>query len=135
MIHIDGSYMEGGGQIVRTALALSALTGKPFRVDRIRQNRPKPGLKHQHVSCIGALKQLAHAEAEGAQAGSMALEFTPGRISGQSHSAPAKPICGRTPAVASPTGRSATARTPRIVPATAPSRARIVKRRTKARAI
>ena len=76
--------MEGGGQIVRTALALSALTGKPFRVDRIRQNRPKPGLKHQHVSCIGALKQLAHAEAEGAQAGSMVLEFTPGRISGQS---------------------------------------------------
>ena len=75
MIYIDGSYMEGGGQIVRTALALSTLTGRPFRVDNIRHNRPKSGLKRQHISCIDALKQLANAEVEGAQAGSVCLNF------------------------------------------------------------
>jgi RNA 3'-terminal phosphate cyclase (ATP) len=84
MIYIDGSYLEGGGQIVRTALALSTLTGKPFRIDKIRHNRPKPGLKRQHISCIEGLKQLANAQAEGVQPGSVALEFFPGRIDSQS---------------------------------------------------
>ncbi len=76
--------MEGGGQIVRTALALSTLTGKPFRVDKIRHNRPKPGLKRQHISCIDALMQLANARADGARPGSVGLEFFPGKICGQS---------------------------------------------------
>jgi len=80
MIHIDGSHMEGGGQIVRTALALSTLTGKPFRIDRIRHHRSRPGLKPQHLSCIEALKQLANAQVKGAQAGSDSVEFFPGRI-------------------------------------------------------
>ena len=84
MIYIDGSYMEGGGQIVRTALALSTLTGRPFRVDNIRHNRPKSGLKRQHISCIDALKQLTNAEFEGSRPGSVWLEFFPGKICGQS---------------------------------------------------
>jgi RNA 3'-terminal phosphate cyclase (ATP) len=84
MIHINGSHIEGGGQIVRTALALSTLTGKPFRVDKIRHNRPKPGLKGQHISCIDGLKQLANARTAGAQPGSSALEFFPGQIGAQS---------------------------------------------------
>jgi len=50
MIEIDGSYGEGGGQIVRTAVALSAVTGMPVCIRRIRQGRPKPGLALQHGS-------------------------------------------------------------------------------------
>jgi len=46
---IDGGYGEGGGQIVRTALSLSAITGRPIRLDRIRARRPKPGLAAQHA--------------------------------------------------------------------------------------
>ena len=80
MIHIDGSYMEGGGQIVRTALALSVLTGKPFKIEKIRHNRSRPGLKSQHLSCIDALKQLANVQVKGARTGSGALEFFPEKI-------------------------------------------------------
>ena len=54
MLTIDGNYLEGGGQIVRTALALSILTQKPFTVNNIRANRPQPGLKNQHLYGIRA---------------------------------------------------------------------------------
>jgi RNA 3'-phosphate cyclase len=77
MIYIDGAYMEGGGQIVRTALALSTLTGKPFTAEKIRHNRPKPGLRPQHLGCIEALRQLALAEVAGAQPGSAKIIFRP----------------------------------------------------------
>jgi RNA 3'-terminal phosphate cyclase (ATP) len=80
MIQIDGSMHEGGGQIIRTALALSTLTGKPFTADNIRHGRREPGLKAQHLSCIHALKELSGAFAEKAEPGSEMLVFTPGKI-------------------------------------------------------
>ncbi len=78
MIVLDGS--AGGGQMVRTALALSSLTGKPFRITNIRSERPDPGLKAQHVQCVKALQQLCNAKADGAELGSKELLFIPGKI-------------------------------------------------------
>jgi RNA 3'-terminal phosphate cyclase (GTP) len=80
MIRIDGSYKEGGGQIIRTSLALSALTQKPFEVDHIRKGREKPGLKNQHLFCIKAVKELCSAEVKGAEMGSDHVVFTPSRL-------------------------------------------------------
>ena len=78
MIEIDGSYGEGGGQILRTAVALSVITGKPVRIRRIRANRPNPGLRPQHLHGILALKELSNARVKGAKVGSTVLEFIPG---------------------------------------------------------
>jgi len=80
MLNINGSYGEGGGQIVRTALALSTLTGIPFSITNIRKARPQPGLKAQHLHCIKALEQLCNARAENAFLGSTKLTFYPGKI-------------------------------------------------------
>lgn len=84
MIKIDGSTGEGGGQIVRTALALSTITGKAFRVRNIRKGRKNPGLKPQHVHCVKALKELAGAKAKGNEKGSNELLFIPGKLKAKS---------------------------------------------------
>jgi RNA 3'-terminal phosphate cyclase (GTP) len=80
MVHIDGSHMQGGGQILRTALALSTLTGRPFRAEKIRHNRPAAGLKPQHLSAIQALIRMSGAKATGAAIGAGEIEFLPGNL-------------------------------------------------------
>ncbi len=76
-IVLDGSAGEGGGQILRTALSLSAITGKPFTIHRIRAQRIKPGLRPQHREATLAIARLCGAEVEGAEVGSSRLEFRP----------------------------------------------------------
>jgi RNA 3'-phosphate cyclase len=80
MLYIDGSYQEGGGQILRTALALSVLTQTPFTATKIRCNRPQPGLKNQHLHCITALQQLTGARVKGARLASETVTFIPGPV-------------------------------------------------------
>ncbi|MBW2968595.1 RNA 3'-terminal phosphate cyclase [Candidatus Woesearchaeota archaeon] len=82
MLQLDGNYCEGGGQIVRNALALSCLTGKAFEIKKIRQGRKKSGLKAQHLHCIKALEKLCNAKSEGVKLGSSNLKFYPGKIKG-----------------------------------------------------
>jgi len=83
VIELDGAAGEGGGQIVRIALALSALTGQPFRVTRIRAGRRNPGLKAQHLTAVRALEKLCGGVAEGATLGSAELTFIPGPLTGR----------------------------------------------------
>ncbi len=85
MIEIDGSYGEGGGQIVRTAVALSAVTGKAVRIKKIRLARPKPGLAPQHARAILALAQLCGGATSGVEPGSSEIAFHPGEIRGGSY--------------------------------------------------
>jgi RNA 3'-terminal phosphate cyclase (ATP) len=80
MIALDGSMGEGGGQILRTALGLSAVTGQPFRIERIRARRAKPGLLRQHLAGVRAVAELCGATVEGAALGATALTFVPGPI-------------------------------------------------------
>ncbi|MBL0870209.1 MAG: RNA 3'-terminal phosphate cyclase [Phycisphaerales bacterium] len=80
MILIDGSQGEGGGQILRTALALSMVTGRAFRLTKIRAGRQKPGLMRQHLTCVQAAAQISSAQVIGAVVGSGEITFTPGAI-------------------------------------------------------
>ncbi len=80
MIRIDGSLGEGGGQILRTSLSLSLVTGKPFRIDNIRAGREKPGLLRQHLTAVLAAAEVSGAKVEGAVLGSAALSFSPGKV-------------------------------------------------------
>ena len=79
---IPGDLLEGGGQIVRTSLALAALTGKEVHVDKIRDKRPNPGLQAQHVTAINALAALCKAETSGVVQGSREITFKPRERSG-----------------------------------------------------
>ncbi len=78
-IVLDGSAGEGGGQILRTALALSAITGRPFTLVQARANRIKPGLRPQHREAALAAARLCDAQVTGAEVGSSRLEFRPRR--------------------------------------------------------
>jgi RNA 3'-terminal phosphate cyclase (ATP) len=80
MLIIDGSQGEGGGQVLRTSLGLSLVTGTPFRIDRIRAGRAKPGLMRQHLTSVLAAAKVSGAQVEGAEVGSQALTFVPGRV-------------------------------------------------------
>ncbi len=82
MIEIDGAYGEGGGQILRTALALALLTQRPVRLVRIRAHRPRPGLRRQHLTAVRAAAAVGGADVEGAELGSGTLVFRPGRLRG-----------------------------------------------------
>lgn len=80
MIYIDGSFGEGGGQILRTSLGLSMVTGKEFCISNIRKNRRKPGLLRQHLTAVNAAKTICGAETQGAELKSEKLDFSPGKI-------------------------------------------------------
>src|SRR5262245_29723961 len=77
MITLDGSFGEGGGQILRTALSLSLATSTPFRIENIRARRQKSGLLRQHLTAALAAAEIADAQMEGATLGSSALTFVP----------------------------------------------------------
>jgi len=79
---IDGSYGEGGGQILRTALSLSAVLGEGVEIEQIRAGRENPGLRPQHLAGVRALARIAGAKLEGDEIGSQCLSFSPGRTRG-----------------------------------------------------
>jgi RNA 3'-terminal phosphate cyclase (ATP) len=85
-IALDGAQGEGGGQILRTALALAAVTGQAFRLDRIRAGRLRPGLRPQHLAAVRALGMACGAEVHGAFDGSPDLRFLPGPVSAGEYS-------------------------------------------------
>jgi len=80
MIEIDGSTGEGGGQILRTSLALAMCTGQAVKLERIRAKRSKPGLMRQHLTCVQAAASVSGAMVEGAELGSQTLVFEPGTV-------------------------------------------------------
>jgi RNA 3'-terminal phosphate cyclase (ATP) len=80
MIEIDGMMGEGGGQVLRSSLSLSLLTGKPVHISRIRAGRTKPGLGYQHRMAVQAAGRISRARVEGDRVGSRELYFSPGSV-------------------------------------------------------
>src|SRR4051812_30204363 len=85
MIVIDGAEGEGGGQVLRTALSLSLVTGRPFRIENIRGGRERPGALRQHVTAVEAACAIGGAECEELKVGADALSFTPGTVQPGEH--------------------------------------------------
>jgi RNA 3'-terminal phosphate cyclase (ATP) len=81
LLKIDGSYGEGGGQIIRTAVTLSSITGTPVEIENIRKNRNIPGLRPQHLTGIKILAKICNAKVEGLHVGSTTIRFFPSKIS------------------------------------------------------
>jgi RNA 3'-terminal phosphate cyclase (ATP) len=79
-VTVDGSEGEGGGQLLRTALSLSLVTGLPFRIERIRAGRKQPGLLRQHLTAVDAAARVGRARTAGAELGSQSLSFEPSEI-------------------------------------------------------
>src|SRR5438552_5687901 len=80
MLELDGSFGEGGGQILRTSLALSLITGKAFHLRNVRAGRPKPGLQPQHLMSVRAAAAVGRAAVRGDSKGSTDLVFEPGQV-------------------------------------------------------
>jgi RNA 3'-terminal phosphate cyclase (ATP) len=80
MLTIDGSFGEGGGQIIRTSLALSLITGKAFRVFNVRARRERAGLQRQHLTAVTAAAAIGGARVDGAHVGSKEFTFVPGEV-------------------------------------------------------
>ena len=80
MISIDGSQGEGGGQIVRSSLALAMITGRGVAIEKLRAGRTKPGLMRQHLTAVRAAAEICRAEITGDAIGSLSLSFRPGRV-------------------------------------------------------
>lgn len=80
MIIVDGSAGEGGGQILRTSLALSIVTGQAVQIVGIRAGRERPGLLRQHLTAVNAAQAISDADVTGAVIGAQSLTFVPGRV-------------------------------------------------------
>eukprot|EP01027_Heterolobosea_sp_BB2_P015986 GEZU01022824.1.p1 GENE.GEZU01022824.1~~GEZU01022824.1.p1 ORF type:complete len:222 (-),score=20.96 GEZU01022824.1:88-753(-) len=79
-IYIDGSYGEGGGQVLRNSTALAAILGKPLEIENIRAGRPKPGLRHQHMAGLQFINTLCNGRLTGDKVGSTKITFDPKEI-------------------------------------------------------
>ena len=85
ILEIDGNYGEGGGQILRSSLSLSAILNRPIRIRSIRAGRKKPGLAPQHLTCVNAVAEITNGEVMGGELGSQILTFRPKEIRGGSY--------------------------------------------------